>query len=77
MEPILATAHLDPGQVQDFGIDLVVVNPDSNPQLNGFRAHFSYPYNFKLNGLTCCPPALTPITLGVVINAQAQSVEEN
>jgi Flp pilus assembly protein TadG len=77
VDPILIAAHLDPAQKQNFAIVPVVVNPNTSPQLNGFRVHMSYPYNFKLNGLTCCPPALTPLTLGLVINAQAQAKEEN
>lgn len=76
VNPILTVARLDPGQVQGFGIDRVVMSSTSTPQINGFEAHLSYPYTFKLNGLTCCPPALTPIVLGVTITARSQAREE-
>ncbi len=77
VDPILSASHLDPGQKGDFGIDPVVISSTTTPNITGFRAHMSYPYQFKLNGISCCPPAITPVTLGVTITAQAQSKEEN
>ena len=37
---------------------------------------FKYPYSFKLNGVTCCPPAIVPITNGITFTAQAQARKE-
>jgi Flp pilus assembly protein TadG len=80
VNPILSASHLDPGLKQGFSITPVVISaatiPDA-PDITGFNAQMSYPYNFKLNGVTCCPPALTPVTVGVTITAQAQAKEEN
>jgi hypothetical protein len=79
VNPILVAAHLDPSQKRNFRIDPVTLNPSAplQQQIKGFRAQMSYPYDFKLNGVTCCPPTLTPITLGVTITAKAQSQGEN
>ncbi len=78
VNPILAASHLDPAQVQNFSVQRdVVMNPNSGSDVLGATVTMAYPYNFKLNGLTCCPPVLTPLTLGVTINAQAQAREEN
>lgn len=78
IDPILQASHLDPAQKQNFAVvHGVIENPSSNPKLTGTKVSFQYPFNFKLNGITCCPVALTPITLGVTIKAQAQSQEEN
>ena len=76
VDPILIAAHLDPGQ-KTLSIDPVVLNPSSPTPVNGFSAQMSYPYNFKLNGITCCPLALRPITVGVTITTRAQSQAEN
>ena len=74
VDPILTAAHLDPGSAV---FSLAGHQPlDPNSTVFGSVVTMSYPYNFKLNGLTCCPPALTPITLGVTINARAQAQEE-
>ncbi len=78
IDPILSASHLDPAQKQNFTIvHGVIENPSSSPRVTGAKVTLSYPYNFKLNGITCCPVALTPLTLGVTINAQAQAQEEN
>jgi Flp pilus assembly protein TadG len=77
VDPIFAAAHLDPSLKGNYGIDRSTVTLPSGIQVNLYTAHMRYPYNFKLNGLTCCPPALTPITLGVTIRAQARAQEEN
>ncbi len=76
VDPILLAAHLDPSQ-EVFHVDPINVTLPSGPLITVYNARLSYPYNFKLNGLTCCPPALTPITLSINISAQAQSKEEN
>jgi hypothetical protein len=78
VNPILTAAHLDPGQVQNF---IVLwdqqLNPGS-PQIElGTVVSLQYPYNFKLNGISCCPPTLTPITTGVVMTAQAEARQED
>jgi Flp pilus assembly protein TadG len=78
VNPILTASHLDPGQVQNFNVQWdVVLNPGS-PQIElGTVVSLQYPYNFKLNGISCCPPTLTPITTGVVMTAQAQARQED
>ena len=75
VNPILTAAHLDPGLKQGFDIVPMPMNPGS--PITVYRAQMNYPYNFKLNGITCCPLALAPITLGVTISAQAQAQAEN
>jgi len=75
VDPILEAAHLDPSKKTNWGIDAVSVTTSGTP-VNAFRAHFKYRYAFNLNGLSCCPPTLVPLSAGVTINAQAQSNEE-
>ena len=78
VNPILSAAHLDPGQVQNFNLTHnVILNPGSPLEERGTVVSFDYPYNLKLNGVTCCPPTLSPITTGVVLNAKAQAREED
>ncbi len=78
VNPILSASHLDPGQVQNFTVTTnVILNPGS-PQVElGTVVSLQYPYNFKLNGVSCCPPTLTPITTGIVMTAQAQARQED
>ena len=77
VNPVLQAAHLDPGQLQNFTLTTdVVLNPGSTPTETGSTVSMSYPWNFKLNGVTCCPLSLTPITTGITITAQAQAREE-
>jgi TadE-like protein len=78
VNPILTASHLDPGQVQNFTVTTgVILNPGS-PQIElGTVVSLQYPYNFKLNGISCCPPTLTPITTGIVMTAQAQARQED
>ena len=78
VNPILTASHLDPGQVQNFNVQWdVILNPGS-PQVElGTVVSLQYPYNFKLNGISCCPPTLTPITTGIVMTAQAQARQED
>jgi hypothetical protein len=77
IDPILSASHLDPAQVQNFNLQHVVLNPASPLPELGAVVSFDYPYNFKLNGISCCPPTLSPITTGVVLNARAQAKEED
>lgn len=77
VNPILTAAHLDPAQVQNFNVQQdVILNPASPLPELGTVVSFDYPFNFKLNGLSCCPPTLSPITTGVLINGRAQAKEE-
>ena len=74
VDPILTAAHLNP---DDAAFAIASHQPlDPGSTVFGPVVTMSYPYNFKLNGVTCCPPSLVPITLGVTINARAQAQEE-
>ncbi|MGZ4731240.1 MAG: TadE/TadG family type IV pilus assembly protein [Terriglobales bacterium] len=76
--PILIASHLDPGQVQNFNVQRdVILNPGSPIIEHGAVVSLDYPFNFKLNGISCCPPRLSPITQGVMIRAQAQARQED
>lgn len=78
VNPILVAAHLDPGQVQNFSVTWnQPLNPSSPLVENGTVVTLDYPYNFKLNGLSCCPPALTPIIPNAVIRARAEARQED
>lgn len=78
VNPILNASHLDPGQVQNFNVQRdVILNPGAPVLEYGAVVSFDYPYNFKLNGISCCPPTLSPITTGVLIRAQAEARQEN
>ncbi|MGH9544945.1 MAG: TadE family protein [Terriglobales bacterium] len=78
VNPILTAAHLDPGQVTNFLVTPnVVLNPGSPPFEYGTTVTLDYPYNFPLNGITCCPPRLSPITTGIVIRAKADARQED
>jgi hypothetical protein len=77
VNPILNAAHLDPSQVQAFQVLPVQLNPGSTPVELGTSVSFNYPYGFRLNGLTCCPLALTPINMGITLSAQAQARHED
>src|SRR5438552_7908645 len=77
VDSTLRAAHLDPGQVQNFTLTQdVALNPGSNPVEYVSVVSLSYPWNVKLNGVTCCPLSLSPITTGITITAQAQPREE-
>ena len=76
--PILIASHLDPGQVQNFNVQRdAILNPGSPIIEHGTVVSLDYPFNFKLNGISCCPPRLSPITTGVMIRAQAQARQED
>jgi Flp pilus assembly protein TadG len=78
VNPILTAAHLDPGQVQNFNVLWdQQLNPGSPIVELGTVVSLDYPYSYKLNGITCCPPTLTPITTGIVIKAKAQARQED
>ena len=78
VNPILAASHLDPAQVQNFTVLWdQPLNPGSPPIEYGAVVSLQYPYSFKLNGVSCCPPTLTPITTGIVMTAQAQARQED
>jgi Flp pilus assembly protein TadG len=77
VNPILTAAHLDPAQVQNFTVLWdQPLNPGTPPVEYGAVVSLQYPYSFKLNGVSCCPPTLTPITTGIVMTAQAQARQE-
>jgi TadE-like protein len=79
VNPILLAAHLDPNQAIFTMItppapgSLLSAGP---PAVYGSQVNLSYPYNFKLNGITCCPFTLSPITTGITITATAQARQE-
>ena len=78
-DPILIASHLDPGPGAEFQL---AARRDPESCVVHYRSlerwsRFDYPFNFKLNGLSCCPPTLSPITTGVLINARAQAKEED
>jgi Flp pilus assembly protein TadG len=77
VDPILAASHLAPPDNADFDVVPTTLTLPSGSTVTIYVAHLNYPYNVKLNGITCCPPALTPVTMGVTIRARAQSQEEN
>lgn len=69
VSPILTAAHLDPTLVKNFALNNVVLNPSSTPTVDSVSVSLGYPYNFTLNGVTCCPFALKPIATGVKVQA--------
>ena len=78
VNPILSAAHLDPAQVPDFNLQTLDLqhNTPLNPAIPGepgVVVTFSYPFRFKLNGVTCCPMTLSPINPGITIHAQGQA----
>lgn len=78
VNPILIASHLDPGQVQNFSVLWdQQLNPGSPMVEHGTVVSLDYPYNFKLNGISCCPPTLSPIITGVTIRVQAQARQED
>jgi coenzyme F420-reducing hydrogenase gamma subunit len=78
VNPILQASHLDPGQVQNFSVQWnQPLNPASPLVEQGTIVRLDYPFSFRLNGLSCCPPALTPITNGIMIRAEAQARQED
>lgn len=75
--PILIASHLDTAQVQNFNVQRdVILNPGSPILERGSVVSLDYPYNFKLNGVTCCPLRLSPILPNVTVRAQAQARQE-
>jgi len=78
INPILNAAHLDPNQVKGYTLQTgVQLNPGQTPPEIGTIVTLSYPYGFRLNGLSCCPLAIVPINTGITITARAQAREED
>jgi TadE-like protein len=78
VNPILLASHLDPGQVQNFNVLWnQPLNPSSPLVERGTVVTLDYPFAFKLNGISCCPPRLSPITQGVTIRAKAEARQED
>ena len=80
INPILRAAHIDPNTATINPPIDVLMNPTSSPPDPpefGKSVTISYLYGFTLNGIQCCPLALTPVNLGVTLSATAQSRQEN
>ena len=75
---VLQAAHIATGPltVTTVVTQLNPTNPN-NPPISGIEVDLSYPYSLKLNGITCCPLTLTPITSGITLRAHAQALQEN
>jgi len=77
VDPIFLAAHLDPSD----SVLTFTLTPrqqmDSNSTVLGPLVTMSYPYTFKMNRFTCCPPALVPTTVGLTIRATAQAQQED
>jgi hypothetical protein len=76
LTPILKSAHLDPAQA---GVTITTDQPLNNGQTPvefGTVVTLTYPWAFKLNGVTCCPLTLTPLINGVTITATAAARQE-
>ena len=77
VDPIFQTAHLD-SSPSTLTFTLTPGQPmDSSSTVLGPLVTMTYPYTFKMNRFTCCPPALTPTTVGLTIRATAQAQQEN
>lgn len=77
VDPIFLAAHLDPSD-SVLTFTLTPQQPmDSSSTVLGPLVTMTYPYTFKMNRFTCCPPALTPTTVGLTIRATAQAQQEN
>lgn len=78
VNPILASAHLDPSAVQNFTVNSgVSLNPGSPVLETGVIVSLRYHYPFRLYGVTCCPMALTTLFNGITMSAQARARQEN
>lgn len=76
VEPILIASHLDPSQA-DLTILHHVLTLNSGANVPVATVTIAYPYTFKLNGLTCCPPTIVPLLdRGITITVNAQAQEE-
>ena len=75
---VLRAAHIDPTPLVMTPSSLVPTQLSAGPPpVVGFAVDLSYPYSLKLNGITCCPLTLTPITSGITLRAHAQALQEN
>ena len=77
VNPLLNASHIDPTPATVTLQNNVLMNPGATPPEFGNVVTVTYPYNFRLNGIQCCPLQLAPINLGVTLTAQAQSRQEN
>ncbi|HEY1263730.1 MAG TPA: TadE family protein [Terriglobales bacterium] len=78
VEPILNSAHIDPAQLVFDPIQHdQILNPGSTPTVSGVVVSLHYPYNFKLNSVTCCPFGMTTLRPGITISASSEAREEN
>ncbi|HEY6181245.1 MAG TPA: TadE family protein [Terriglobales bacterium] len=77
IDPIFQAAHLD-SSPSALTFTLTQGQPlDSNSTVLGPVVTLTYPYTFKLNRLTCCPPGITPAVVGLTIKSTAQAQQEN
>lgn len=75
---VLQAAHIDPTPLVMTPSTLVPTQLNAGPPaVVGIEVDLSYPYSLKLNGITCCPLTLTPITSGITLRAHAQALQEN
>ena len=77
VNPLLNASHIDPALATVTLQNNVLMNPGGNPPEFGNVVTITYPYDFRLNGIQCCPLQLAPINLGITLTAQAQSRQEN
>ena len=76
INPILQAAHLSTSS-PTFNFTMTQNTPLLPGGAFGTVVDLSYLYPLKLNGITCCPLTLTPITSGITITAHAQALQEN
>src|SRR3954464_10282403 len=74
IDPVLTAAHVDPTKITNFVLTPVIT---SNPTESIYVVSMTYRYDFRLNGITCCPLTLAPINLGIDLNAHAQTRQED
>ena len=77
VNPILTASHVNPNAATVTLVQNVQMNPGGIPAEFGSVVTVTYPYDFRLNGIQCCPLTLAPINLGVTLRAQAQSRQED
>lgn len=75
VNPILTAAHLDPSQATITLMADVPLYPGST--LVDRVVEVDYPFNFPLNGVTCCPLRLSPIIPNLVLKGKAQAQRED
>ena len=75
VNPILTAAHLDPSQATVTLMADVPLYPGS-AQFDRV-VEVDYPFNFPLNGVTCCPLTLSPIIPNLILKGRAQAQKED